>query len=225
MTPIIKHHASSITKKRNKLATSEIFTHCHQWEQNVLQSAQGSPPANISSLPPSQKPKLLNMSTATKSLIDYLQGECRTAMAQLDASVARLNTNIIDGQLKLQLLQLQNRLQEAESLKVKLVEDTLRRDLFKMKRDSDAKALERLLSESKKELESHRRSEGGNNNSNVEETSRCVVCLTNPKDSLVYPCSHANLCKRCADVLYSNSMNCPTCRSGITTVLRIYDNL
>ena len=48
-----------------------------------------------------------------------------------------------------------------------------------------------------------------------EEIKECVVCLTNPKETLVVPCEHMCLCMDCANIMRSQfEARCPMCRTA-----------
>merc|ERR1712185_435890 len=45
------------------------------------------------------------------------------------------------------------------------------------------------------------------------EGTECVICLTNPRDTVVLHCRHVCLCSTCAAVTSSTwSFQCPVCR-------------
>uniref|UniRef100_G1DG22 E3 ubiquitin-protein ligase n=1 Tax=Capra hircus TaxID=9925 RepID=G1DG22_CAPHI len=58
-----------------------------------------------------------------------------------------------------------------------------------------------------------------------EETSdnsnECVVCLSDPRDTLILPCRHLCLCNSCADTLRYQASNCPICRLPFRALLQI----
>ncbi|OMJ90811.1 hypothetical protein SteCoe_6793 [Stentor coeruleus] len=50
----------------------------------------------------------------------------------------------------------------------------------------------------------------------------CVVCLTNPKDTIVLPCRHHCLCLGCANIVRGqNNSKCPICRIAVESLLNI----
>ena len=62
-----------------------------------------------------------------------------------------------------------------------------------------------------------------------DESSLCSVCLTNPRDQCVLPCSHVCLCGNCAETIMSGTLDdtfsrpkCPICRVPIERVMRLY---
>lgn len=47
----------------------------------------------------------------------------------------------------------------------------------------------------------------------------CVVCLTNPKDTMILPCRHLCLCSECAGPLKQQTNKCPMCRAKIDRLM------
>lgn len=47
---------------------------------------------------------------------------------------------------------------------------------------------------------------------NSDNSSECVVCLSDVRDTLILPCRHLCLCNACADTLRYQANNCPICR-------------
>lgn len=61
-----------------------------------------------------------------------------------------------------------------------------------------------------------------NNNDDDEDTgSECVICICEPRDTLILPCKHLCLCNNCADSLRYQANNCPICRSPFRALLQI----
>ncbi|KAI9141039.1 zinc finger, C3HC4 type-domain-containing protein [Paraphysoderma sedebokerense] len=56
---------------------------------------------------------------------------------------------------------------------------------------------------------------------NKNTTPECVVCMADPKDTIVLPCRHLCLCKDCADQLRKQSQKCPICRQDFHSLLHI----
>lgn len=52
-----------------------------------------------------------------------------------------------------------------------------------------------------------------------DDANVCVVCLTNPKDTVIIPCRHMCLCGECAAVLRQQSNKCPICRQTIDRLM------
>ncbi len=51
----------------------------------------------------------------------------------------------------------------------------------------------------------------------------CRVCLLRPKSAALLPCGHADLCRDCA-VVFVNA-TCPSCRTPVTSMLRLYNQM
>jgi len=54
-----------------------------------------------------------------------------------------------------------------------------------------------------------------------ETGTECVICMTVPRDTIVLPCRHMCLCRRCADVLRHQTTRCPICRSSFVSLLNV----
>ncbi|CAL1282629.1 unnamed protein product [Larinioides sclopetarius] len=56
----------------------------------------------------------------------------------------------------------------------------------------------------------------------VEDTGfDCVICMIDPRDTLILPCRHLCLCNSCADSLRYQANNCPICRAPFRALLQI----
>mmetsp|Transcript_26933 Transcript_26933/g.50309 ORF Transcript_26933/g.50309 Transcript_26933/m.50309 type:complete len:405 (-) Transcript_26933:137-1351(-) len=53
------------------------------------------------------------------------------------------------------------------------------------------------------------------------DTSECVICLTDEKEVVVYPCRHMCMCITCAEALPSQGNKCPMCRRPASMLLRL----
>ncbi|XP_022089304.1 probable E3 ubiquitin-protein ligase MGRN1 [Acanthaster planci] len=51
--------------------------------------------------------------------------------------------------------------------------------------------------------------------------SDCVICMSDPRDTLILPCRHLCLCSTCADSLRYQASCCPICRAPFRALLRI----
>jgi len=49
----------------------------------------------------------------------------------------------------------------------------------------------------------------------------CVICMTEPRDTVVLPCRHMCLCNSCAEVLRHQSNKCPICRSTVRSMVEV----
>eukprot|EP00762_Andalucia_godoyi_P004725 ANDGO_03667.mRNA.1 putative E3 ubiquitin-protein ligase LOG2 len=57
-----------------------------------------------------------------------------------------------------------------------------------------------------------------------DESSMCVICMSEKRDTAVLPCRHMCLCSDCAKVLRLQTNKCPICRSTIDSLLHIKFN-
>eukprot|EP00826_Nyctotherus_ovalis_P066601 TRINITY_DN9861_c0_g1_i5.p1 TRINITY_DN9861_c0_g1~~TRINITY_DN9861_c0_g1_i5.p1 ORF type:complete len:106 (-),score=22.37 TRINITY_DN9861_c0_g1_i5:155-472(-) len=48
-----------------------------------------------------------------------------------------------------------------------------------------------------------------------DSAAECIVCLTEPKNTMLTPCNHACLCNNCAEILRVNKNLCPICRTRV----------
>lgn len=48
-----------------------------------------------------------------------------------------------------------------------------------------------------------------------------MICICEPRDTLILPCKHLCLCNSCADSLRYQANNCPICRSPFRALLQI----
>ncbi|TNJ26396.1 Ankyrin repeat protein 2 [Giardia muris] len=48
----------------------------------------------------------------------------------------------------------------------------------------------------------------------------CVICLTNPKDTLLQPCKHLCVCSNCAERIMNQT--CPLCRTPVESTVKAY---
>lgn len=62
----------------------------------------------------------------------------------------------------------------------------------------------------------------GNGNAGMYDSSNeCIVCMAEPRDTVVLPCRHLSLCGPCAEVLRYQSNKCPICRAPFHALLQI----
>lgn len=55
-----------------------------------------------------------------------------------------------------------------------------------------------------------------------DESLECVVCMTEPRCSIVLPCRHLCLCAGCSDVMRSQGQpKCPMCRTELDAVVQV----
>ena len=57
-----------------------------------------------------------------------------------------------------------------------------------------------------------------------ERGEKCVICWTNPKDSIFYPCGHQCLCFECSQRFKKEAKHqvCPICRNRIKDIIRVF---
>ncbi|GIY55371.1 e3 ubiquitin ligase Rnf157 [Caerostris extrusa] len=49
----------------------------------------------------------------------------------------------------------------------------------------------------------------------------CVICMSDPRDTMILPCRHLCLCNSCSDSLRYQANNCPICRAPFRALLQI----
>lgn len=54
-----------------------------------------------------------------------------------------------------------------------------------------------------------------------DQGKECVICLSEPRDTIVHPCRHMCMCSGCAKVLRFQTNRCPICRQPIERLLEI----
>lgn len=59
------------------------------------------------------------------------------------------------------------------------------------------------------------------NDDDEDNGSECVICICEPRDTLILPCRHLCLCNSCADSLRYQANNCPICRAPFRALLQI----
>ncbi|KAK7245139.1 hypothetical protein RIF29_39974 [Crotalaria pallida] len=65
---------------------------------------------------------------------------------------------------------------------------------------------------------------GNSMESDVDENDQgkdCVICLSEPRDTIVHPCRHMCMCNGCAKVLRFQTNRCPICRQPVERLLEI----
>ncbi|KAJ7555635.1 hypothetical protein O6H91_05G047600 [Diphasiastrum complanatum] len=63
---------------------------------------------------------------------------------------------------------------------------------------------------------------GVSKNENDSE-KQCVICMSEPKNTAVFPCRHMCMCNKCAKVIQSRSNLCPICRQPVVKYLELKD--
>lgn len=54
-----------------------------------------------------------------------------------------------------------------------------------------------------------------------DNSSECVICMSDIRDTLILPCRHLCLCNGCADSLRYQANNCPICRAPFRALLQL----
>ncbi|CAG2163643.1 unnamed protein product [Oppiella nova] len=62
---------------------------------------------------------------------------------------------------------------------------------------------------------------GPTDNDLEDNSSECVICMSDPRDTLILPCRHLCLCNGCADSLRYQANNCPICRAPFRALLQL----
>lgn len=56
----------------------------------------------------------------------------------------------------------------------------------------------------------------------VNNIELCGICLDNKADSCTNPCGHLNFCNECINDWFKTNKKCPTCRSEISSIIKVY---
>ena len=64
--------------------------------------------------------------------------------------------------------------------------------------------------------------EGVERQSTTNDSNKCFICMSSPREVTFDPCSHCYLCQSCADKILNQFKKCPVCKVGATGVKRIY---
>lgn len=54
-----------------------------------------------------------------------------------------------------------------------------------------------------------------------ESIGECIICMANPRDTVILPCRHLCICNGCAETLRYKLNNCPICRSPFKALLKL----
>jgi len=66
--------------------------------------------------------------------------------------------------------------------------------------------------------------QAGLHESDLADDEACVICLAEPRDTVLVPCGHVVLCASCCDdVMSSASKECPICRKEIQEVIEVQE--
>ena len=58
----------------------------------------------------------------------------------------------------------------------------------------------------------------------TEQQRECIICMDNPRNSVLIPCGHLGVCMECAQELQRTTKMCPVCRNKITQVNQVFDS-
>lgn len=62
---------------------------------------------------------------------------------------------------------------------------------------------------------------GATATSKDDEDQNCIVCLSEPREVVLFPCRHLNTCLPCAKLLIASRNQCPMCRSTAEAIIHI----
>jgi E3 ubiquitin-protein ligase MGRN1 len=49
----------------------------------------------------------------------------------------------------------------------------------------------------------------------------CLICFTEPINTIIRPCNHMSICNQCAQLMKTKSTICPMCRTEIKSFLTL----
>lgn len=53
-----------------------------------------------------------------------------------------------------------------------------------------------------------------------EGNTECIICMCEPRDTLILPCRHMAFCNHCAGIMRYQCEKCPICRQHVTSLLQ-----
>lgn len=53
---------------------------------------------------------------------------------------------------------------------------------------------------------------------NNDQETCCIICYTNPRNTIINPCNHMCLCDECANDMIQKSHQCPICRGPLKKI-------
>mmetsp|Transcript_12170 Transcript_12170/g.16812 ORF Transcript_12170/g.16812 Transcript_12170/m.16812 type:complete len:377 (+) Transcript_12170:23-1153(+) len=62
----------------------------------------------------------------------------------------------------------------------------------------------------------------GIENEDTETGKECVICMAEPRNTVLLPCRHLCLCAECAQALRQQTHKCPICRSTVKHMLEVH---
>lgn len=51
------------------------------------------------------------------------------------------------------------------------------------------------------------------------EGKECLICLSEPRNTLIMPCGHLCVCSTCGNELQTKKYDCPICRGAIGSLI------
>jgi hypothetical protein len=51
------------------------------------------------------------------------------------------------------------------------------------------------------------------------EGKECLICLTEPRNTLIMPCGHLCVCSDCGNTIHTKKYTCPVCRGNIGSLI------
>lgn len=73
-------------------------------------------------------------------------------------------------------------------------------------------------------VNSERHAESNDDSDGDESGKECVICLSEPRNTAVFPCRHMCMCSDCAKALRTQSNKCPICRQPVEKLMEINVN-
>uniref|UniRef100_M4BTA1 RING-type E3 ubiquitin transferase n=1 Tax=Hyaloperonospora arabidopsidis (strain Emoy2) TaxID=559515 RepID=M4BTA1_HYAAE len=55
----------------------------------------------------------------------------------------------------------------------------------------------------------------------LSQEAECIICLCEPRDTIILPCRHMCLCSDCAETLSKRCSMCPVCRTRVEAMLQM----
>lgn len=54
----------------------------------------------------------------------------------------------------------------------------------------------------------------------VDGGRECIICMSEPRDTVVLPCRHICFCSHCANIMRTQCEKCPICRQRVASLLQ-----
>jgi hypothetical protein len=104
----------------------------------------------------------------------------------------------------------------------------LNRERLQLQKDVRVLQIEKKEAEEKLQSMETERNQLRAEKDQLQGCTRCVICLTNDRDTMFEPCSHFSFCKSCATryLAYERATgrvpSCPVCRGSIAAIRNAY---